>query len=147
LTRRRLLLALIALGACLASFSFASVADAQQLAAPRRIGVLMVNFSPESKEAQAFRQGLHDAGYDEGREVVIEWRSANGDYDRVAVLAAELVQRKVDVIVVETTPGAQAVKRATSTIPIVMTSVADPVGTAAWSRAWLILAGTSLGSR
>ena len=60
--------------------------------------------------------------------MVIEWRSANGDYNRVPELAAELVQRKVDVIVVESTPAAQAVKRATSTIPIVMAIVADPVG-------------------
>ena len=85
-------------------------------------------FSPESKEAQAFRQGLRDAGYVEGRDLVIEWRSANGDYARVPQLAADLVQRKVDVIVVDTTVAAQAVKRATSTIPIVMALVADPVG-------------------
>ena len=58
-------------------------ANAQQPASPRRIGVLLVGFSPESKEAQAFRQGLQDAGYVEGRDVVIEWRSAKGDYDRV----------------------------------------------------------------
>jgi putative ABC transport system substrate-binding protein len=60
--------------------------------------------------------------------VVIEWRSANGDYARVPALAADLVQRKVDVIVVESTPAAQAVKHATSTIPIVLAVVADPVG-------------------
>jgi putative ABC transport system substrate-binding protein len=84
--------------------------------------------SPDSKEAQAFRQELRDAGYAEGRDVVIEWRSANGDYDRIPELAADLVQRKVDVIVVEATLATQAVKRATSTIPIVMAVVADPVG-------------------
>jgi len=83
---------------------------------------------PESKEAQAFRQGLRDAGYAEGRDVVTEWRSANGDYDRIPELAADLVQRKVDVIVVEATLATQAVKRATSTIPIVLAVVADPVG-------------------
>ena len=60
--------------------------------------------------------------------MAIEWRSANGDYARVPELAADLVQRKVEVIVVETTLAAQAVKRATSTIPIVMAVVADPVG-------------------
>jgi putative ABC transport system substrate-binding protein len=122
------LFALAALVAYLGLFGLASAADAQQPAALRRIGVLLVTFSPESKEAQAFRQGLRDAGYSEGRDVVIEWRYAKGDYDRVAELAAELVQRKVDVIVVDSTPGTQAVKGATSTIPIVMTSVADPVG-------------------
>ena len=100
----------------------------QQPASSRRIGVLLVARSPESKEAQAFRQGLQDAGYVEGRDVVIEWRSAKGDYARIPELVAELVQRKVDVIVVVTTFAALAVKRATSTIPIVMASVADPVG-------------------
>jgi ABC-type uncharacterized transport system substrate-binding protein len=100
----------------------------QQPASPRRIGVLLVARSPESKEAHAFRQELLDAGYSEGRDVVIEWRSANGDYDRIPQLAADLVQRKVDVIVVEATLATQAVKRATSTIPIVLAVVADPVG-------------------
>jgi len=65
--------------------------DAQQSVSPRRIGVLLVGRSPESKEAQAFRQGLLDAGYFEGRDVVIEWRFANGDYARVPELAADLV--------------------------------------------------------
>ena len=124
LTQRRRLLVLISLVACLG----VSPADAQQPASPRRIGVLLVARSPESKEAQAFRQELRDAGYAEGRDVVIEWRSANGDYDRIPELAADLVQRKVDVIVVEATLATQAVKRATSTIPIVMAVVADPVG-------------------
>ena len=103
-------------------------ADAQQPASPRRIGVLLVVFSPDSKEAQAFREGLLDAGYAEGRDVVIEWRSANGDYARVPRLVADLVQRKVDVIVVESTIAAQALKRATSTVPVVMAIVSDPVG-------------------
>ncbi len=87
-----------------------------------------MGFSPESKEAQAFREGLRNAGYAEGRDVVIEWRSANGDYARVPELVADLVQRKVEVIVVTGMVAAQAVKRATSTIPIVMAVVADPVG-------------------
>ncbi|MGH8767192.1 MAG: ABC transporter substrate-binding protein [Burkholderiales bacterium] len=103
-------------------------AVAQQPASPRRIGVLLAVFSPESREAQAFRQGLQDAGYAEGRDVMIEWRFANGDYDRLSALVADLVQSKVDVIVVETTRAALAAKRATSTIPIVMALVADPVG-------------------
>jgi len=100
----------------------------QKPALPRRIGVLLVIFSPESKEAQAFRQGLRDAGYAEGRDVIIEWRNANGDYDRIPGLVADLVQLKVEVIVVETTLAAQTIKRATSTIPIVMALVGDPVG-------------------
>jgi putative ABC transport system substrate-binding protein len=128
LTRRRLLLALISLAAYLGSFGYASVADAQQPAAPRRIGVLLVGWSPERKEVQEFRQGLREAGYAEGRDVVIEWRSANGDFNRIPQLVADLVQSKVDVIVVDSTLATRALKRSTSTIPIVMALVADPVG-------------------
>ena len=128
MTRRRLLLALISLAACLGPLGPASAADAQHPASPRRIGVLLVGPSPGSKEAQAFRQGLQDAGYAEGRDVVIEWRSADGDYDKVTELAVDLVQSKVDVIVSDGTVGTRAAKRATSTIPIVMTLVSDPVG-------------------
>ena len=101
---------------------------AQQPALPQRIGFLLVAFSPEGKEAQAFRQGLRDAGYAEGRDVVIEWRSAEGDYKRVPELAADLVESKVEVIVTDSTIGTRALKRATSTIPIVMATVADPLG-------------------
>ena len=119
---------LAALAASLAIVFKPQSADAQQPASPRRIGVLLVLLSPESKEAQAFRQGLRDAGYAEGRDVVIEWRSANGDFARVPALAADLVQRRADVIVADTTLATQAVMHATSTIPIVMALVADPVG-------------------
>ena len=128
MTRRRVLLALISLAGCLRLFGVPIAADAQQPAAPRRIGVLSVSYSPESSEAREFRQGLVDAGYSDGRDVVIEWRSANGDYGRVSQLAADLVRGKVDVIVVGSAVAAQAVQRATSTIPIVMAAVADPVG-------------------
>jgi putative tryptophan/tyrosine transport system substrate-binding protein len=119
--------ALAALAACLWPFGFFSVADAQQPAAPRRIGVLLGGFSPESKEVQQLRQGLQDAGYVEERDVVIEWRFAGGDYARIPALVADLVQRN-EVIVVTSTVGAQAAKRATSTVPIVMAVVADPIG-------------------
>ena len=128
MTRCTFAFAIATLIACLEPFGFASAADSREPASPRRIGVLLAVFSPESKEAQAFRQGLRDAGYDEGRDVVIEWRSISGNYARAPAVAADLVQRKVDVIVVESTPAAQAVKRATSTIPIVLAVVADPVG-------------------
>lgn len=116
------------LAACLGSLGFPSPADAQQPVSPRRIGVLLVSWSVESTIAQAFREGLRDAGYVEGRDVVVEWRTASGDYDRVPELVAELVQRKVEVIVANGTVGTRAAKRATSTIPIVMALVADPVG-------------------
>ena len=128
MTRRTFVSGLAVLAACLGPLGYPNPADAQQPASPRHIGVLLGIFSPESKEMQAFRQGLLDAGYSEGRDVVIEWRSVSGDYARVPELVADLVRRKVEVIVVTTTIAAQAVKRATSTIPIVMVIVADPVG-------------------
>jgi putative ABC transport system substrate-binding protein len=103
-------------------------AQAQQSAKPKHIAVLLVVFSLEGKEATQFRQGLREAGYVEGRDVVIEWRSANADYRRVANLVAGLVEHKPDVIVLDGTAAAQAAKRATSTIPIVMAAVADPLG-------------------
>lgn len=119
---------LAALAACLGSLYFASAADAQQPVAPRHIGVLLVAWSVESKMAQAFRDGLRDAGYVEGRNLVVEWRSASGDYERVPQLVADLVKSKVELIVVNGTVGTRAAKRATSTVPIVMALVADPVG-------------------
>ena len=128
MTRRAFTFALGALGAYLGLGGPPRAAEGQQPALRRRIGVLLVLLSPEGKEAQAFRQGLRDAGYVEGRDVVIEWRAANGDYTRLPQLAADLVERKVDVIVADTTQATQAAQRATSTIPIVMAIVADPVG-------------------
>jgi putative tryptophan/tyrosine transport system substrate-binding protein len=126
------LFAFAALIAYLGPLSFPAPVDAQKPAAPRHIGVLLVSWSLESKIAHAFRQGLRDAGYTEGRDVVIEWRTTSGDYTRdyarLPTLAAELVERKPEVIVVAGTAAAQAVKHATSTIPIVVVNVADPVG-------------------
>jgi putative tryptophan/tyrosine transport system substrate-binding protein len=103
------------------------VASAQGVPSPR-IGVVLVGLSPESKAAQNFRRGLRDAGYFEGRNVLIEWRSANGDYTQVPALIDDLIQKKVDVMVMDSTVGTEAAKRATSTIPIVMALVLDPVG-------------------
>ena len=125
--RRTFLYALSLVAVILAGFCLSHVAKAEQSTAPRRIGVLVVSFSPESKEAQAFRQGLRDAGYTEGRDLVLEWRFSAGNYDLVPRQAAELVQSNVDLIVADTTVAAQAAKRATSTIPIVMAFVADPI--------------------
>ena len=119
--RRRKFIALLVTAA-----AWPLTARAQAL--PRRVGVLLVGLSPESKEAKQFRLGLRDAGYSEGRNAVIEWRSANGDYDRIPALIADLVQRKVDVIVQDSTVGTQMTMRATSNIPIVMAMVQDPVG-------------------
>jgi putative ABC transport system substrate-binding protein len=106
-----------------------SVAWSEPAAKVFKIGELFV--SDERTMAPyraAFRDGMRDAGYVEGRDITIEWRSANGDYDQIPRLAADLVGRKVDVIVADTTVATQALKRATSTIPIVMADAADPVG-------------------
>src|SRR5258708_18145494 len=77
---------------------------------------------------EAFKQGMRDNGMIEGRDYVLDLRYADGDYSRFQTLAAELVQRKPAVIVVTTISAARAAQRATSTIPIVMTGLIDPVG-------------------
>jgi putative tryptophan/tyrosine transport system substrate-binding protein len=102
-------------------------ANAQQ-APLRRVGVLLVGLSPDSKAAQHFRRGLRDAGYFEGRNVIIEWRYAQGDYRRVSEFVDEFIRSNIDVMVMDSTIGTEAAKRATSTIPIVMALVLDPVG-------------------
>jgi putative ABC transport system substrate-binding protein len=105
------------------------VAYAQQPARPRRIGILLMAFTPDGRDTTEFRRALNDAGYVEGQDIVFEWREAKASYDRLPIVASELVQRQVDVIVADGTPAALAAKRATSSIPIVMTIVADPVAT------------------
>jgi putative ABC transport system substrate-binding protein len=101
-------------------------AEAQQATKTPRIGVLATTSAP-SKLREVFLQGLRDLGYVEGRNVVIEYRFAEGKYERLPALAAELVALKVDVIWVGATPQALAAKQATKTIPIVCPSFADPV--------------------
>jgi putative tryptophan/tyrosine transport system substrate-binding protein len=92
------------------------------------IGYLSTNIPPASF-LSAFRQGLGEAGFIEQQNVVIEYRSAEGRYDLLPALAADLVARKVDIIVAGGAPAATAAKAATSTIPIVFTGGMDPVET------------------
>jgi len=93
-----------------------------------RVGVL--TFTETAPALQdAFRQGLRDLGYVDGETIVVEWRAAGGRPDRARALAQELVRQKVDVLVADLTPAVQAVKDATTTIPIVMASAGDPVKT------------------
>jgi putative ABC transport system substrate-binding protein len=77
---------------------------------------------------EAFRQGLRELGYAEGKNIIIEYRHAEGKLDRLPALAAELVRLKVDIIVTGGEPATRAVKEATVTIPIIMSQVGDPVG-------------------
>ncbi len=104
-----------------------AVARAQQAAKVPRIGYLSPGF-PSSSPDPAFRQGLRELGYVEGKNIVIKWRSAEGKLDRLPALAAELVRLKVDVIVTAGPSPTRAAKEATTTIPIVMAQDPDPVG-------------------
>ncbi len=104
------------------------VADAQQSAKVPRIGYLTVaSLSSNVARIEAFRQGLRELGYVEGKNIVIEWRSAEGKFERQSELAAELVHLKVDVIVSSGPTMTRAAKEATATIPIVMAQDSDPV--------------------
>jgi ABC-type uncharacterized transport system substrate-binding protein len=102
---------------------------AQQPTKVLRIGYLSSpSLSVSPARVEAFRQGLRELGYVEGKNVVIEYRSAAGKLDRLPALAAALVGLKVDLIVTSGPTATRAAKEATSTIPIVMTQVGDPVG-------------------
>jgi ABC-type uncharacterized transport system substrate-binding protein len=103
------------------------VAEAQQAAKIARIGWLGDNPAGNPHLREAFLQGLRDLGYVEGRNLTIEYRNAQGKFERFPALAAELVTLKVDVIVAPGTPAALAAKQATRTLPIVVIAVGDPV--------------------
>jgi putative tryptophan/tyrosine transport system substrate-binding protein len=124
--RRREFIAL--LGGAAAAWPLA--ARAQPSAKTYRIGFLGVTSYAEYRYlVDALRMGLRQLGYEEGKNIAIEYRWAEGRFDRLPVLAAELVKLNIEVLVTHSTAGALAAKRATSTIPIVMAAGADPVAT------------------
>ncbi len=123
--RRKLLVALGATALLVPVCSFAQ----QPTAGLRRIGFLgTTNAVGMAGRLEAFRDGLRDLGYVEGKNLVIEFRWADGKVDRLPGLAAELAQMKVDAILATGSLSVQAARRATASIPIVMTGVGNPVG-------------------
>src|SRR5262250_240622 len=125
LLRKTALGSILFAGALLA---IAVTVDAQQTKKIPRIGYLGVNpRSVNLARIEAFQQGLRELGYSEGKNIVIEWRSAEGKVDRLPALASELVRLKVDIIVTNGPTSTRPAKEATVTIPIVMLQDADPV--------------------
>jgi len=110
----------------LVALVLACTAEAQQPAKTARLGFLSLSSGPNAS-MDVFR-GLRDLGWIEGQNIAVEYRWAAGGEDQLPALAAELVRLKVDIIVTWSTPAALAAKQATTTIPIVATFVADPVG-------------------
>src|SRR6266849_3343373 len=104
-------------------------ADAQPSAKVARIGYLLgTTREQEQPVEEAFLEGMRALGYVEGQNLVMEYRGAEGQYERLPDLAAELVRLQVDVLLAVITPAALAAKHATTPIPIVMMGVGDPVG-------------------
>jgi putative tryptophan/tyrosine transport system substrate-binding protein len=125
--KRREFIAL--LGSAAAAWPLA--AQAQQTERVRRVGFLLGAIPPAQfglGDLGGFAQGMRELGYVEGRDFVIEWRSAEGRYERLYDLAAELARLKVDVILLGSPPAVRPTQQATTTIPIVMGYAVDPVG-------------------
>ena len=118
----------VTLVAAASAAAWPPAANAQQAGKIARLGYLASNLANQGP-LEAFRQGLRDLGYVEGRNVVIEYRDAQGKLEPLASLAAELIALKVDVIVASSTAAALAAKQMTSVVPIVFATVPDPVGT------------------
>jgi putative ABC transport system substrate-binding protein len=116
---------------CAMLCALCAIAEAQQPKKIPRIGMVGASGSPADPGpyVEALRQGLRDLGHIEGKNIVIEYRGAEGKLDRVPALVAELVQLSVDVLVVGNLPAIRAAKEATKTIPIVMVTTVDPVAT------------------
>lgn len=112
------------------SVVFTGLTHAQQQAKLWRIGFLTFQARPEPNDTyfSAFVAGMRELGYVEGKNLVIDWRFAEGSMDRLAALAGDLAAAKMDLIVAHSTQAAQAAKRATRAVPIVMVGVGDPVG-------------------
>ena len=121
---------LIALTLCALLFAHCVPVAAQQPEKVRRIGFLgATSLSGESARIEAFRLGLRELGYVEDKNIVIEYRWAEGKFDRLPALAAELVRLKVDIIVTGGATSTRAAKELTTLIPIIMAQVHDPVET------------------
>ena len=126
--RRKLVIALSLAGTAVRLLTAGTAARAQQPAKVPRIAILAGSSAAgESPRVEAFRQGLRDLGYAEGKNIALEYRYADARFDRLPALADELIRLKVDVLVVSTTPAVRAAKNATRTIPIVFFGVYDPV--------------------
>jgi len=116
---------------CTFLFALSYTGQAKQPTKVPRVGFLAVSGDPDTPGpwVEAFRQGLRDLGYIEGKNVLVEYRYIEGKLDRIPSLVAELVQLKVDVLVLVALPSIRAAKQATKTIPIVMVATVDPVAT------------------
>ena len=121
----------ISFALCAMLFAVCFSTEAQQPKKVPQIGYLVPSDDPSTPRppVEAFRQGLRDLGYIEGKNILVEYRYAEGKQDRIPSLLAELVQLKVDVLVVTSLPAIRTATQATKTIPIVMVTTADPVAT------------------
>ena len=116
----------------LASFSLSAISVATAQQRQWHVGFLALPKRPEPLETSRFGRfaaGMRSLGYIENKDFTIDWRFADGDIDRLDALAADLVSRKVDVLVAGSTPAIFAAQKATSTIPIVVANANDPLGT------------------
>jgi putative ABC transport system substrate-binding protein len=104
------------------------LAEAQQPKKIPRIGYVSSGYGP-GRQLEAFRQGLHDLNYIEGKNIIIEYRFAKGNSERILDLAADLIHKKVDLIITSGTAQARAIQQVTTTTPILVVVTGDPVGT------------------
>src|SRR4030095_8419888 len=119
--RKTMMTKITVLTVCAIPLALASPAEAQQAPKIPRVGILFIG-GRDQPHLESFMQGMREHGYTEGKNVFFEYRYAEGKYDRLPDLVADLVQKKVDVIVTTSSLSAQAARKVTSTVPIVMTS-------------------------